>query len=796
MAIYKQPKRLIKGAVLLMILTIMFVLIIMLMATLTVVSTAQTRTYQKFEENQAYFTSRSTIEYFINHILSGSGATDTVHDSNILDPTDPAGTAKMTLGREVEWDIRKLKVANPKTESATDIAAMGLDTSKYNTTDYSFDDNDNEAIKYRLDYSTIPGGGSYSSDTKLTYDVTLPNATSGSNKYGVFSDSGKSVVTVEVLNRWFHKGPAPGGGTSVQYGDRTKDVFKLRITCTSIFLDATSTVVIIYNSDDGTASVSPASDDAITTTGALTSSGAGLVAAGGANTLNPGETLVNASATAGNIFSIGSLKWDSSGSMVFDAGASVYSQKGIVIANAQKITAQDKNSFFYTPGTFDIKSSFEYGDATNPMSIVCDKFTYINTKPKIYGNLYTNTLDFATGGGNLEFGNTGGNTKIYVKDIITQGSGNTFVIDDDTNLIFDTGGVDIYIYGTVNFGGTVYNVVDPTAPNYRGLCIKGGSSGSIQAATGWVDILSYTTTTDTEGRIFRTVTLPAAMPNGSTTLKYKTVQGIYSKYFEDGSFDANGDLVKATGETDNYSLSNIKKLLKTAEKAYGYKDGSGNYTLRVFPTGSSYVSLGASSGILEAKNYGESASNVIDTSAGDVVLQLEPSTTEYAGKIKVIGDNTLYILLPEDPALNPITYKFNNFRLYTDDINTTSSSAIAVKNGTTKAAKIRIFGGVNTTWQVTNNCVLPGYFYMPLSTIDMNSGNNGVPINYTTSGGTTLPTKNYAVVGSVTCAEYKIGSSSGVCFLDQNSGSSSHTPGNPTLNWTVGYYTNKETAGA
>ena len=222
-------------------------------------------------------------------------------------------------------------------------------------------------------------------------------------------------------------------------------------------------------------------------------------------------------------------------------------------------------------------------------------------------------------------------------------------------------------------------MVDPTFTNYRGLCIKGGSSGSIQAATGWVDILSYTTTTDTEGRIFRTVTLPAAMPNGSTTLKYKTVQGIYSKYFEEGSFDANGDLVKATGETDNYSLSNIKKLLKTAEKAYGYKDGSGNYTLSVFPTSSGYVSLGSSSGILEAKNYDEDASNVIDTSACDVVLNLNrASWDEYSEKLKLWRQYS-YILLPEDPALNPITYKFNNFWLYTDDINTTSKVKLQLK---------------------------------------------------------------------------------------------------------------------
>lgn len=53
-----------KGVVLFTVVAIMFMLLIMIMATLAVVSSANRRTYTKFKENQAYFTARSAIDGF------------------------------------------------------------------------------------------------------------------------------------------------------------------------------------------------------------------------------------------------------------------------------------------------------------------------------------------------------------------------------------------------------------------------------------------------------------------------------------------------------------------------------------------------------------------------------------------------------------------------------------------------------------------------------------------------------------------------------------------------------------
>lgn len=69
MAESKRRPRKLKGAVLIMVVTLLFVLVVMLLATLTVVSNANRRTITKYEENQAYYTARSALEVYINEML-------------------------------------------------------------------------------------------------------------------------------------------------------------------------------------------------------------------------------------------------------------------------------------------------------------------------------------------------------------------------------------------------------------------------------------------------------------------------------------------------------------------------------------------------------------------------------------------------------------------------------------------------------------------------------------------------------------------------------------------------------
>lgn len=71
-----------KGVVLFTVVAIMFMLLIMIMATLAVVSSANRRTYTKFKENQAYFTARSGIETFMDAVsnMTDGGTNDDLYN--------------------------------------------------------------------------------------------------------------------------------------------------------------------------------------------------------------------------------------------------------------------------------------------------------------------------------------------------------------------------------------------------------------------------------------------------------------------------------------------------------------------------------------------------------------------------------------------------------------------------------------------------------------------------------------------------------------------------------------------
>lgn len=74
MTVSKRRPLKLKGAVLIMVITILFVFILMLLATLAVVSSTTRRTYTKYEENQAYYTARSVLEVYMAEYLENEEA--------------------------------------------------------------------------------------------------------------------------------------------------------------------------------------------------------------------------------------------------------------------------------------------------------------------------------------------------------------------------------------------------------------------------------------------------------------------------------------------------------------------------------------------------------------------------------------------------------------------------------------------------------------------------------------------------------------------------------------------------
>ncbi len=135
------------GTVLIMILTVMFVLIIMLMATLTVVTTASQRIYTKFEENQAYYTSRSALEVFTTAMLS---------DNQYL--SDDGSSEQQ--GYQLQKALYTIKSKDGNDQNTT----LGNPTKEY-----------------------------------IEYTVTLPRVANGADAYGDFADD--VTLRMEVLER-------------------------------------------------------------------------------------------------------------------------------------------------------------------------------------------------------------------------------------------------------------------------------------------------------------------------------------------------------------------------------------------------------------------------------------------------------------------------------------------------------------------------------------------------------------------------------------------------------------------
>lgn len=86
----KNRRSKVKGAVLLMVLAVMVVLIIMLAGTITVIYSAHSRSLHKYEESQAYYTSRSVLDTYTESMVGNKTETITGKEYYYVD--DAGGT--------------------------------------------------------------------------------------------------------------------------------------------------------------------------------------------------------------------------------------------------------------------------------------------------------------------------------------------------------------------------------------------------------------------------------------------------------------------------------------------------------------------------------------------------------------------------------------------------------------------------------------------------------------------------------------------------------------------------------
>ncbi|MBQ8780843.1 MAG: hypothetical protein IJZ72_04145 [Oscillospiraceae bacterium] len=229
----KTGKKL-RGAVLIMVLTVMFMLIILLLATLTVVSTAQNRSYAKYEENQAYYTARSALDVYVGNMLNDNSyiAYDGGSKREYKYGPDAADKSDMTQGLALQLDLYRIKAhaktwaeyqgMADKTLFSTDAAANPADSST--------------TFPYMTDI--------YPTEDYIEYEITLPDNMIHNDTYGgaaenkgikdQFGDELKATVKVEVLAR------------EISDKNRTKDMMYVKVTTSVPYQDIMGTTSAIY----------------------------------------------------------------------------------------------------------------------------------------------------------------------------------------------------------------------------------------------------------------------------------------------------------------------------------------------------------------------------------------------------------------------------------------------------------------------------------------------------------------------------------------------------------------------
>ncbi|MCR5805951.1 MAG: hypothetical protein K6G68_02825 [Oscillospiraceae bacterium] len=292
-----------KGAVLIMVLTVMFVLIFLLAGAVAVVYTSNNRVMMQYEESQAYYTARSVIDVYHGMILSDDDTTKVpggMYFELGKDPStgDPVVKPAVTIspGRALELDLYRVPVStdvDPSSDNYNPYFAKYLrdydistsDTDKFNRAkktrnlthtdmnDWLGTNVDYYKSQFELEDSTVPSVVNTEEDDTLIYYVNYNNSTKESefkqyqNKPTELGDvspnklidnKSKVILKVQVLDRRYGIDATKLYDTSVtnpKYGElffrskREDDKFTIKVTSIVSYDGQEISTSVIYSSD-------------------------------------------------------------------------------------------------------------------------------------------------------------------------------------------------------------------------------------------------------------------------------------------------------------------------------------------------------------------------------------------------------------------------------------------------------------------------------------------------------------------------------------------------------------------
>lgn len=795
----RKRRRSLGGAVLVMILTVMFVLIILLTATLTTVTTANQRIYTKFEENQAYYTARSALDVFTQNML-GDAKYIAQSSGNRKYKYGDSKDADMKQGLGIQLDLYSLTAQSGHNVKQSDLTNYGNQV-KLNGAIASEDKKD-EYIYY---FGVEPAGTPID---EVNYEVIFPTVSNGSNAYGKLSDSSSAKIKVEVLDRKYNIGTytdasgvsqmVPDAGVddffaktgsyntvtdamiaeAVANGNRKKDTMRVKITATTVYSGVEGTAVLILDSNEPPVNNSSraitAFGSALGTNHAYIVGGMSMVGTAGADIpwSNAGGvygTVYNEAGLNGNVATPIYL---TESEYVFIAG-DLKGSNGVAIKADVTNTDKNKRPFVYVGGSVvsDNFSTVGGGTPTEKVDMIVRGINWTGNSFVVNGDIYSD--------GDCTFNSTAATPNIsgdlYIRGDLTVG-GNVATDDGSGGLTaVNLGSCNVYVSGNIIYNGNTYA---PTSISNSG----GGTMSQYTFTATNMVIPSITDVTDvTSGDLSVEVTLPNSVKKQIDT--HKTNYDNYYVLDADGNYvDVDGDGLTPDRQTamDMAGVDFTQSSFLPADTISVQNGATLSINTNDDPT--RYTLYGG-------QNFNGSKLKI--SGGGTVEIVLKKSTWSWDGNYSS-GNGHLDIIVDDDTTLKVyggdanIEYTLNTVAIWTQ------TAYDAYVNGTTlnvgnqtghniKVPKIYYYfsgGKVNLS---NSRCFLTGYFFGPTTTLNATAGSNITFSDLKYNGASVPSSWRYTVCGSVLCDDFNLQNDHGIIYI--NPDLDDDTPGEPIHQW-------------
>lgn len=508
----------VNGAVLIMVLTVMFVLIFLLAGAVAVVYTSNNRVMMQYEESQAYYTARSVLETYRNSLLSDNGH-NTGGTYYYVDSPTECKTSQVTQGRALELDLYKVPVCTDPKKNPW-IRTSGIDvTTNPNFNEVNIVDSTCVATgvtnfnEYRKQYTQTKAWDSTTmktlSDVGIEHadqadDVIIYEFKTGLSDYqrsgtanvlNKFADSvdpsdpnGVSDVKliVEVVERQYLGLGSPttdAERATALLGSRVKDNFRIKVVAV-VTLDGET---VTTSAEFGSKNIEPPpSSQAVTAFGGVLGSDEISIVGGVSSMYAPAQWdgtrkynfQNNGAATTGDVFLSGDVTNGSEISIHLDGDTDVYvggSFKAFGNGNPFKVHEGGYNVVCDEIDVSAASGAMTIGAANKEGNFVTRNFVYANDSTRyltVYGRLYTEKLTLKC----LDYGNPdpGAFTKgVYGNQLVFNINANAPAYLPDTGLNF---GWITLAYGDSNpaYGGTTTELQIILSEKFKKFCDASG----------------------------------------------------------------------------------------------------------------------------------------------------------------------------------------------------------------------------------------------------------------------------------------------------------------------------------